>query len=85
MQQGYTGDDMSMQGHTVMSDSSQRHAEIRNRIQMDIFDCREETHLGGHVDASPLQQHIVMRDHLHSISSCMGVRGGGCLTSSWRS
>jgi len=72
MQQEYTGDDMSMQGHTMMSDSSQRQAKICCRIQMDVLDCKEETHLGEHVDASPLQQHIVMRDHLHSISSCMG-------------
>jgi hypothetical protein len=28
MQHEYTGDDMSMQEHTVMSDSSQRHAEM---------------------------------------------------------
>jgi hypothetical protein len=72
MQKEYTGGDMSMQGHTMMSDSSQRHAEIGSRIQIDVLDCREETHLGEHVDASPLQQHIVMRYHLHSISSCMG-------------
>jgi hypothetical protein len=38
----------------------------------DVLDGREETHLGEQVDASPLQKHIVMRDHLHSISSCMG-------------
>jgi hypothetical protein len=34
--------------------------------------CREETHLGEHADVTPLQQHLVMRDHLHRISSCMG-------------
>jgi hypothetical protein len=32
MQQAYTGDDTSMQGHTVMSDSSQRHTEICSQI-----------------------------------------------------
>jgi hypothetical protein len=72
MQQQYTGDDMSMQGHTVMSDSSQRHAETCSQIQMDVLDCREETHLGEYADFTPLQQHIVMREHLHRISSCMG-------------
>jgi hypothetical protein len=34
--------------------------------------CREETHLGEHAYVTPLQQHLVMRDHLHHISSCMG-------------
>jgi len=75
MQQQYTGDDMSMQGHTVMSDSSQRHAETCNQIQMDVLDCREETHLGRHADFTPLQQHMVMREHLHHFSSCMGDEG----------
>jgi hypothetical protein len=46
MQQEHTGDDMSMQGHTVMSDSSQRHVEICSQIQTNVLDCREETHLG---------------------------------------
>jgi hypothetical protein len=41
-------------------------------IQRGIVPCREETHLGEHVDVTPLQQHLVMRDHLHHISSCMG-------------
>ena len=40
-------------------------------IQVDALDCREETHLGEHGDASPLQQDIVLRDHLHNINSCM--------------
>jgi hypothetical protein len=71
LRQEYTGDYMSMQEHTVVSDSSQRHAEMCSRIQMDVLDCREETHLGEHGDASHLQQHIVLRDHLHSTSSCM--------------
>jgi hypothetical protein len=39
---------------------------------MDVLDCKEETHLGQHLDASPSQHHIVMRDHPHSINSCMG-------------
>jgi hypothetical protein len=46
MQLEHTRDDMSMQGHTVMSDSSQRHAEICSQIQTNVLDCREETHLG---------------------------------------
>jgi hypothetical protein len=41
-------------------------------IQRGIVPCREETHLGEHADVTPLQQHLVMRDHLHHISSCMG-------------
>jgi hypothetical protein len=32
MLQEYTGDYMSMQEHTVVSDSSQRHKEVYNRI-----------------------------------------------------
>jgi hypothetical protein len=39
--QVYTGDYMSMQGHTVMSGSSQGHAEV------DALDCKEETVLSG--------------------------------------
>jgi hypothetical protein len=66
------GDDMSMPEHTVMRDSSQSHAEMYGGIQRGIVPCREETHLGEHADGTPLQQHLVMRDHLHHISSCMG-------------
>jgi hypothetical protein len=72
MLQGYTGDYLSMQEHTVVSDDSQRHAEVYSEIQRGVLMCREETHFGEHVDASPLQQPIAMRDHLRSISSCMG-------------
>jgi hypothetical protein len=67
-----TGDDMGMPKHTVMSDSSQRHAEMYGGIQRGIVPCMEETHLGEHADVTPLQQHLVMRDHLHHISGCMG-------------
>jgi hypothetical protein len=72
MQHESTGDDMSMPEHTVMSDSSQVHAEMYGGIQRGIVPCREETHLGEHADVTLLQQHLVMRDHLHHISSCMG-------------
>ena len=58
--------------HTVMSDSSQVHAKMYGGIQRGIVPCKEETHLGEHADATPLQQHLVMRYHLHHISSCMG-------------
>jgi hypothetical protein len=34
--------------------------------------CREETHLVEQGDVSPLQQHIVLGDHLHSSSSHRG-------------
>ena len=41
-------------------------------IQRGVLPCREETHLGDHADAIPLQQHIIMRPHFHHFSSCMG-------------
>jgi hypothetical protein len=41
-------------------------------IRRGLLPCREETHLGEHADATPLQQHIVTRPHLHHFSSCMG-------------
>jgi hypothetical protein len=41
-------------------------------IQRDVLPCKEETHLGEYADVTPLQQNLVMRDHLHHISSCMG-------------
>jgi uncharacterized protein (UPF0261 family) len=66
---------MSMQENTVLSDSIQRHAEVYGGIQRDILHYKEETLLGEHGNASPLQQHIVLRDHLHSISSCMRDEG----------
>ena len=66
------GGDMGMPEHTVMSDSSQRHAEMYGGIQRGIMPCREETHLGERVGVTPLQKHLVMRDHFHHFSSCMG-------------
>jgi hypothetical protein len=72
LQQEYIGDYMIMQEHTVVSDSSQRHVDMCSEIQMDILDCREETHLVEHGDVSPLQQHIVLGDHLHSSSNHRG-------------
>jgi hypothetical protein len=72
MLQGYTGDYLSMQEHTVVIDDSQRHAEVYNEIQRGVLMSREETNFGEHVDALPLQQHIVMRGHLRSINNCMG-------------
>jgi hypothetical protein len=72
MQQEYTGDYMSMQEHTVVSDSSQRHAEMYSGIQRGVLACREETHLVEHGDVSPLQQHIVLGDHLHSSNNHRG-------------
>jgi hypothetical protein len=41
-------------------------------IQRGIVPCREETHLGEHADVTHLQQHIVVGDHLHHFSSCLG-------------
>jgi hypothetical protein len=72
MQHESTGDDMSMPEHTVMSDSSQRHAEMYGGIQRGVLICREETHLGEYENVTHLQQHIVVGDHLHHFSSGMG-------------
>jgi hypothetical protein len=55
-----------------MSDSSERQDEICNQFQTYVLHCREDTHLGEYTDVTPLQQHIVMRSHLHHFSSCMG-------------
>jgi hypothetical protein len=45
-------------------------------IHGDALDCREETHLVEHGDSSPLQQHIVLGDHLHSSRSYLSDDGG---------
>ena len=54
IQHEFARDDMSMLEHTMMSDSSQRHAKMYGGIQRGVFPCREETHLGDHADATPL-------------------------------
>jgi hypothetical protein len=68
--QVYTGDYTSMQWHTVMSGSSQRHVEV------DALDCKEEMYLVEHGDSSPLQHYIVLGDRLHNSSSYMSDDGG---------
>jgi hypothetical protein len=73
--QVYTGDHMSMQGHIVMSGSSQRHAKMYSGIQGDALDCREETYLVEHGDSSPLQQYTDLGDHLHRSNNCMSDDG----------
>ena len=45
---------MSIQGHMMMRDSSQEHAEVYIGIQEDALGCREETYLVEHGDSSPL-------------------------------
>jgi hypothetical protein len=50
--------------------------EMYSGIQEDALDCREETHLVEHGDSSPLQQHIVLRDHLHSSRKYLSDDGG---------
>jgi hypothetical protein len=45
---------------------------VYNGIQRGVLAYREETHLVEHGDVSPLQQHIVLGDHLHSSSSHRG-------------
>jgi hypothetical protein len=72
MQREFARDDRSMPEHTVMSDSSQRHVEMYGGIQRGVLPGREETHLGEHTGATPLQQHMIMRPHLHHFSSCLG-------------
>jgi hypothetical protein len=74
MQHESTGDDMSMPEHIVISDSSLVHVEIYDGIQRGVLYCREETHLGEHAEATPLQQHMVMRYHPHRFSNCVGDR-----------
>jgi hypothetical protein len=71
MQHEFAGDDMSMLEHTVMSYSSQRDVEVYSGIQRGIVPYREETYSGEYVDVTPLQQNIVVGDHLHHFSSCM--------------
>jgi hypothetical protein len=63
---------MNMSEHTMRSGSSQRHAEMYGEIQRGILPCMEEIHLGEYAIVTPLQQPIVVRDHLHHFSSCKG-------------
>jgi hypothetical protein len=71
MQHEFAGDDRSVSEHTVMSDSSQRHAEMYGGIQRGVMTCMDETHLGEYAYFTLLQQPIVMIEHLHQISSHM--------------
>jgi hypothetical protein len=66
---------MSMQGHIVMSGSSQRHTKVYSGIQGDALDCREEMYLVEHGDSSPLQQYTDLGDHLHCSSICVSDDG----------
>jgi hypothetical protein len=61
-----------MPEHIVMSDISQRHDEMYGGIHRGVLPGREETHLGEHAGATPLQRHMVMRSHLHHFSSFLG-------------
>jgi hypothetical protein len=72
MQHEFAGDDRSMPEHTVMRDSSQRHVEMYGGIQRGVLPGREGTHLGEHAGATPWQQHMILRPHLHYFSSCLG-------------
>jgi hypothetical protein len=72
MQHEFAGEDKSMPEHIVMSDSSQRHAKMYSGIQKGVLPGREETHLGEHAGATPLQHHMILRPHLHHFSSCLG-------------
>jgi hypothetical protein len=72
MQHEFARDDRSMSEHTVMRDSSQRHAEMYGGIQRGVLPGREETHLWEHAGATPWQQHMIMRPHLHHFNSFLG-------------
>jgi hypothetical protein len=61
-----------MPEHTVMRDSSQRHVEMYGGIHRGVLLGREETLLGEHAGATPLQEHMIFRPHLHHFSSCLG-------------
>ena len=50
--------------------------EMYSGIHGDALDGREETHLVEHGDSSPLQQHIVLGDHLHNSSNYLSDDGG---------
>jgi hypothetical protein len=41
-------------------------------IQRGVLPGREGTHLGEHAGATPWQQHMILRPHLHYFSSCLG-------------
>jgi hypothetical protein len=56
-------------GHMMMR-------EMYSGIQGDTLDGREETHLVEHGHLSPLQQHIVMGDHLHNSNNYLTDDGG---------
>jgi hypothetical protein len=66
---------MSIQEYTMVSYSTQRHTKMYGGFQREVLDCREETQLVEHGDTSPLQQHIVLRDHLNNINDCMRDEG----------
>jgi hypothetical protein len=50
--------------------------EMYSGIHGDTLDGREETHLVEHGDSSPLQQNIVLGDHLHNRSNYLSEDGG---------
>ena len=54
MQHESTEDYMSVPEHTVMSDSSQKHAKMYSGIQRGIVPCKELTHLGEHEGVTAL-------------------------------
>jgi len=72
---------MGIQGHTLMSSSSQEHIEVYCGIQGDELECKEETYLVEHGDlrgerSFPLHQHMDLGDYLlSSISHMSDDRG----------
>jgi hypothetical protein len=56
-------------GHMMMR-------EMYSGIHGDALDGREETHLVEHGYSFPLQQHIVLGDHLHNSSNYLSDDGG---------
>jgi hypothetical protein len=72
MQHESAGDNMGRLENTMRSASPQRHVELYDEIQRGIVPYREEMHLGEYADVTHSQHHIVVGDHLHRFSSCMG-------------
>jgi hypothetical protein len=60
----------------MMRDSSHENVEVCSEIHRDTLHCREKTYLVEQGDSSPLQQYIVLGDHLHSGNNYRSDDGG---------
>jgi len=79
MMQEDSRDFMSIQGHTMMSGSSQGHEYVYNGMQGEALECREETYLMEHGGSSPLQKYMDMGDHPLTINNYMSDDGGSVI------